>query len=191
MLTYTFSRREKALMLVLAIVLVGIAWYMLVFQHTNNEIIRLDGEISTAQTEAQLAMTRSQQMQVMQEAIAEYEAAGATVTEVPTYDNMTPLMTELNGIMGATTNYTLSFDDLDRESVNGYVLRGVRADYACGSYAEAEAVVTALANGAFPCRIDTVSIKNGASSSRTSTSGAPVSASVHVIFFEKTSAPAI
>ena len=186
MLTYKMSRREKILVLILAIALVAVAWFVFVFQRSNDQLTRIEGEISTTNTQIDLMQARAGQIEMMKTEIEQHKAEGAKPVEVPNYDNMQPLMAELNRVMAAASSYTLSFDDLDTSNA-GYVARGVRIDYEATSYAAAEAIVDALAGGRYPCRIDTISIldKQGASSS--SSNDVPVSASVHVTFFEKTS----
>ncbi|HAM15958.1 MAG TPA: hypothetical protein DCP91_08915 [Eggerthellaceae bacterium] len=189
MLTYTFSRREKVLILVLAIVIVAIVWFMLVYQRTTNEIARMDGEIAQAQSEATVATAQVSRMHTMQSVIDRYKEAGVQPTPMPDFDNMTMLMTELNRIMAMADTYTLSFDDLDSETSNEYVLRGVRADFGAPSIASAESIVAALAQGEYPCSIDSVAIADRTvrTSSRVSGSAgsSTVSASVHITFFEK------
>lgn len=189
MLTYSFSRREKALLLVLAVILLFLAWFVFVFQRTADEINRIDNEISVVDTQTTVASTQVKRMNAMQEAISKYKAAGVSPTPVPAFDNMTPLMTELNAIMAGTTTYTLSFDDLDTDTSSDYVLRGVTADFGCNSVSEAELVVTALAKGAYPCSIDSVSISDSTAGRASRVAGVSglgaVSASVHVTFFEK------
>ena len=185
MLTYTFSRREKILILVMAIILVVVAWYMLVFQRTTNEITRLEGEISTTQSQITIEQGRLAQMNAMKAAIEQYKASGVAAHPVPNYDNVTAVMSELNAVLARTAAYSLSFDALDRDTSSEYVLRGVRADYTCDSMATAESVVTDLANGPYPCSIDSVSITDGAASSSRVSSSGTVSASIHITYFEK------
>lgn len=186
MLTYTFSRREKALLVGLAVILIIVAWYFLVFQSTTNRIQQLDGEISEVQTSITTENARVKRLNKMEKAVEEYKAANAKKSVIPAYDNFESLMAELNGIMGATDTYTITFGELDRES-SEYILRPAKIDYSCNSYRDAEAVVDALAHGTFPCKIDSVVITDGSSrSSRVnSASTGAYSATLQVTFFEK------
>ena len=181
MITYQFSTREKVLLVALALIVVFIAWFMLVYQNTTSQIASLESEISTTESMIQVDAARVNQLQTMKSSVEEHKAAGDAPVTVPQYDNLQPLMSELNSIMNMTSNYSLSFDSIDSSS-GEYVQRGVRIDYSCGSYGDAEAVVYALADGKFPCSIDTVAISDG-SSRGSGSSGA--SATVHVTFFEK------
>lgn len=189
MFTYTLSRREKALLLALGVVVLLIIWFVFVFQRTTNEITSMDSEISAIETQKTTASAQVQKMHYMQESIAKYKAAGVAPTPIPYFDNMTPLMSELNRILSVTTNYSLSFDELDTETSPEYVLRGVTADFTCDSFASAEAVVTALARGQFACNIDSVAISDSSAGRVARISGATgpvaVTASVHITFFEK------
>lgn len=183
MLTYKMSRREKILVLIFAIILVGVAWFVLVFQNSANQLTSIEGELSTVESQISIMQTRAGQIDQMQSVIDQRKAEGAKPVEVPDYDNIQPLMAQLNKIMSAAASYSLSFDDLDTTNA-GYVARGVRIDYETGSYADAEAIVYSLASGKYPCRVDSISI-NDKSAKSSSSKGAAVSASVHVTFFEK------
>lgn len=194
MLTYTFSRREKALLLIFAILLLAIVWFVFVYQRTTNEITRLDSEISATQIQVSADRERVDQLDMMRNVIEQRKAEGAEPTVMPDYDNMRALMTELNGIMRSTQTYSLSFDEVVHEEGADHVDRGVRIDYTVASYRNAESIVKALAGGTYPCRIDSVSINDEAARSvtRTNVLGETVTetetrtnASVHVTFFER------
>ena len=181
MLSYQFSTREKILLFALALVVVAVAWYMLVFQNTSAQITSLNGQIADTQSTIAVESARAAQLSQMQSEIDRYKAQGATPVEMPAYDNMQPLMTELNSVMGMADTYTLSFDQLDTSGT--YVKRGVSIDFGCGSYGAAVSIVNALAHGRFPCVVDSFAVVDG--SSRSSRTAASTSASVHVTFFEK------
>ena len=185
MLTYTFSQREKLLLGMLAIVVVAIVWFVFVYQGTTNTIARLDSEIAEVSAQVQADEARVNLLTSMKQTIEQRKAEGAKTTPMPEYDNVRPLMAELNNIMAEASTYTLTFDALDR-SDDTYAARGVRIDYTSPSYDDAEKIVRELAGGKYPCRIDSVAI----STSRVAGSSAEAarttaSASVHVTFFEK------
>lgn len=185
MLSYTFTRREKTLILALAIILVLIAWYLLVFQRTTNEITRIDGEISAAQTEITLATAKVAEKNRMQTAIDGYKAQGVAATPIPNYNNTAAVMAELNSVLSASDTYSLSFDEIKKNDSTGFMMRGVRANYSCGSREAAEEIISALANGPYPCSIDSVSISDSSSGGTRTTGSSPVSATVHVTYFER------
>jgi len=185
MLSYTFSRREKFLILFLALIVVGLAWFVLVYQSTTNEIAAIESEMTTNETQINQARTRVGEMNSMQAVIDEYKSKGAAPTPVPDYDNMTAVMSELNAVLAGTENYSLAFDEVKTSSQGGYVLRGVRANYNCGSREEAESIIGSLANGPYPCGIDSVALSDSSVGGGRSSGRAPVSATVHITYFER------
>ena len=187
MLSYSFTRREKTLILVLAIILVAIAWYMLVFQRVTTEITQIDSEISSAQTEATLATAKVGEKNRMQAAIDGYKQQGVVAKPIPRFDNVTAVMTELNSVLSASDTYSLAFDEVKKNDANGFMMRGVRVNYSCGSREAAEDIISWLANGTFPCSIDSVSISDSSvGGTRTSGSGtSAVSATLHITYYER------
>jgi len=181
MLTYKFSRREKALVLVLVIIAVLLAWYILVFQSTTDQLTRLESEIATVEDETAIASAKVSQMGYMKQVIEEKKAAGVTPTPMPYYDNMQPLMTRLDTVMSVADSYQLSFGDLDVNS-SKYIMRPVNISFTCDSYATAESIVRSLARGPYPCVVDSVMISDG---SNRSSGNSACGGSVHVIFLEK------
>ena len=185
MLSYTFSRREKFLILFLALIVVGLAWFMLVYQGTTNEISTIESEMTTNETQISQARTRVGEMNSMKAVIDEYKAQGIEPTPVPDFDNSTAVMSELNAVLAGTENYTLAFDELKTSSEGGYVLRGVRAQYSCGSRQDAESIIESLAKGPYPCGIDSIALTDASAGGGRSSSNAPVSATVHITYFER------
>lgn len=191
--SYKFSRREKVLLIVLGAVVVVVAWFMLVFQNATSEIARLDGEIADTQTQISTKASMISQKAKMEQQIEEFEAQGAHKVEVPTYDNLRPLMAELNTVLATTDTYSLTFEDVE-DSNGAYISRGVRIDFGCGSYDSVKTVVDSLANGKYPCMVDSLSIVDNESrralrtamgAGASGTGNSAFTASAHMIFFEK------
>ena len=187
MLTYTFTRREKALLLVLALMVLLIVWFVFVYQGTTNEITRIEGEIGDTKMMVEADQTRVNQLSNMRATVEQRKAEGAVPKSMPEYDNIRLVMAELNNTMAKAKTYTLTFDDLVFEET--HVVRGVRVDYTSNNYKGAEAIVRALAEGAYPCRIDSVTMDTSAKvrsavSDRTVVSK-EMKTSAHVTFFEK------
>lgn len=196
MLTYTFSRREKVLILALAIILIIFAWYQFVYVNVQNQISTLSQQIAEVQDAQVIDAAKIQKMNSMQKAIDQYKAEGLAKTTMPAYDNQQNVMNELNGLLATTTNYSLTFDALDT-GTTGFVKRGVTLVFGCGSYADAELILTNLSTGVYPCSIDSMNIVDNTASTSTSatsysvvgsgstTSTASVSVSAHATFTEK------
>lgn len=183
MLTYTFSRREKVLITLFAILLMVIGWYQLVYVNATDQIRMLESKIETVEVNISTAQTKLAKKAEMESVIEQRIAEGAKTTPIPDYDNIKPLMAELDTIMAKATSYTLQFESIDMES-GEYIHRGVNMHFECGSYEEAEEIMRAIVEGSFPCIIDAVDMDTSTMSSARINS-ADVVMVIHVIFYER------
>lgn len=196
MLNYTFSRREKFLLLVLAVILLAMLWYFFVWQGAANQRQAIDSEIAEIEAQTLVANNKVSKLATMQQAIDQQKAAGAKPSSLPAYDNTTALMAQLNTVLASTTDYKLTFDELDR-SAEGVVARGVTITFGCESMDAGRSVLQQLEGGPFACRIDSATIAStnsadsktqnsriGVNASRTV--NAPYAVGAHVIFYEST-----
>lgn len=195
MLNYAFSRREKVLLIVLALVILFMLWYLLVWQGTASQKQAIDSDIAEVEAQILVAKNKVARMTSMQEAIDEQKAAGAKPSNLPSFDNTTALMAELNKVLGATVDYKLTFDDLDRSS-DGVVARGVTITFGCDSIESGRKVMTQLETGPFACTIDSATISStNSADNRTANSrigvnasrsvDAPYAVGIHATFYEK------
>lgn len=183
MLTYTFSKREKIMLAILGVLLLAIGWFELVYVNTTEQLNTIESELETTNTTIQTEQTRLQKKQEMERSIAQRQAEGAKATPIPDYDNIRPLMAELDEVMSRTNGYSLSFDALDTTS-SEYVQRGVGMQFGCSSYEAAEEIIALIADGSYPCIIDSLNIGN-ASATNVRSNGSNVSVSMHVVFYER------
>lgn len=189
MLKYSFSTREKALLAIFAVIVLALLWYIFIFQNIDNQVKKIEGEIATAQETLTIDNAKLTQKKQMEDAIARYVASGARITEVPKYDNIQNVMNQLNVVLAGTANYSMTFDQIEPGNSNT-IERGVTLTFGCGSYTEAVDILTSLARGQYPCRINDCSISdNTTSTSRTGnigTGNANYSVTAHLIYIEST-----
>lgn len=180
---YTFSLREKILLALLVAVGFGVAWYQLVFVNVENQVANLDSQISAAQEEALLYQSHAASMSSMREAIADYKARGVTPVLLPAFDNTQNLMAYLNSVLGSTRGYSISFVDPELDEDDGSIHRSATITFGSSSYAEARAVIQSIAQGPYPCQIDSLGI-NDSSAKGGDSSGTTCSTTIQVTFFE-------
>ncbi len=194
MLSYTFSRREKVLLVILALVLLALLWYMLVWQNVSSQKQAMDADIAEAEAQLVLARNKANKIGEMQDAVSSRKADGVKPSTIPHFDNTTALMAELNSVLASTTDYRLSFDELDRSS-EGIVARGVTVMFGCDSIDAAREVMDKLENGPYACIIDSSTITSTAAGDNTSGNArigvntsrntkAPYAVGLHAVFFE-------
>jgi hypothetical protein len=194
MLSYTFSKREKALIVLLALIAIAILWYQLIFKNAQESVARVDSEIEAVQDEMIVDTAKAGQIDNMRAAIQQYKTSGINPVEMPNYDNVQPLMAQLNGTLAPTLGYTLKFEDVTSGD-SDTVRRGVELSYGCSSYQEARVILNALVHGVFPCSIDdftltdnTAKLSAGGSASNAgsgSSNAQPYAVTAHLTFYEK------
>ncbi len=183
MLTYTFSTREKIMLAVLAFVAIVIAWYQLVFVNIQNEIASLDSQIAAAQDEATINQSRTASLTQMRQTVQSYIDQGIAPITLPTFDNTQNLMAYLHGVLGATQEYSISFDQPAVSEDDGTVHRSGNISYTTGSYAEARAIAQNISRGPYPCEINALGITDN--SAKSQGSNATTKTNLQVTFFEK------
>ena len=191
MLTYNFSKREKMMLALLAFVGVAILWYRFVFLNVQTRIGELDTQIGEAQNELVVAQTQAKSLSQMKSSIEDFEKQGYKPTYLPTYDNTQNLMAYLNGVLGATREYSISFDDPVIDEEDGMVHRTGTISFGTNSYAEARSVVENVARGPYPCKVENLGITDdtvNASKRGGNSKASPVTTSIQVVFLEKPTA---
>ena len=184
MLTYSFSKREKVLLVGFAIILLAAAWYNLVFKGTVDEVMKLDGQIATIKSEITTSSAQITKMNSMNDTIEKSKEEGIEPQVIPEYDNSSALMEEFNKLLSSANSYTVTFGNLDFDSNDEYVLRTAKITFGAGTYEEAETIIKDMETGKYPCVVKDFSITtNNSKSSRNSSHGAV--ATVNLTFIEK------
>lgn len=172
-----FTTREKILMLVFAVVLLGCAYYLLVFSPSQAAIE--SAQTQTSQLESELAIDQAMAAQVsnMRDELAEKRAAGTRAKKTLDYDSTPAIMKELNGILASTKTYSLSFADPERSEDGATVRQSASVSFTASSYNAAKAVVKSLVNNKYTSLVTDFSISAG-------DSGSEASASVNIVYYE-------
>lgn len=192
---YSFSLRERVLMLILALILLSAAWYQFVYSNCQDQMTVAQNDVADMQVSIETASTQLASMNSMQATVDAKKAAGVQPTKLPSYDNLQQLTASLNTILANTNSYTLGFTD--PVSASGSVMRrDVSLSFTCASYAQAKEVIAALDANSAKCVIGDISISMGAISSstssivtsvvNTSSSSSTVSVSMKLSFYEST-----
>ncbi|MDY3617752.1 hypothetical protein [Agathobaculum sp.] len=152
MMYRSFTTREKVLLLILALMLVGLAYYMLIQVPVTEQLSALQSEQITAETELIITQARKAQMENMQEEL-DNAAKQEQAVGVPEYDNQPALLNFLHQALDGTS-YTVNFDEADISTQ--FVRRPASIKFSALNYENAKAVVQALANAPYRCQIGDV-----------------------------------
>lgn len=158
-MTYTFSKREKTLMVILVIILILALWYWFVYSPYRTAIDQAASDTADKQAELTVATSQYANMQSMQASIdAAYAKAGGNPVAVPAYDNKAFLISELDSILAPASGKQLSFGDLEYPSSGNIVRRPVTITYTTTDYTQAKSILTALSDSRYRCLISDVAI---------------------------------
>ncbi len=110
--------------------------------------------------------------------LEELFAADTPPLGIPDYDNLKAVMFELNSILAASQNYSLSFGSVDASQ--SIIRRGISMSFTCDSYDAAKAILQKLHDSEYRCMLSNLSLGLGGS----------VSVSGNIVFFEYQALPA-
>ena len=87
MLTYTFSKREKVLLVILAVILLAVVYYRFIFVAVNDQVDSLESQIAATEDQITVDTAKSLELKSMQAAIEDYQAAGRSQIVMPAYED--------------------------------------------------------------------------------------------------------
>ncbi len=150
------SKREKVLLAVLVLLIIGSAYYMLFYTPTQEKIAEYEAELIEIDDRILVAEAQLLHMKNMQRELDELLKDGAKeVKEAPLYDNSKKLMESLNLILKSAIEYNISFVEADVE--NHIVRRDVSLSYQCAGYKQAKEILQNIHDSRYPCIIQDVS----------------------------------
>lgn len=188
MLTKPFNRREKVLLIVLALLLLFSAYYFAVHRPVTEEMARIQTESENISIELTALEARQQRMDQMR---AELQAIfeQPNTAQIPSYDNLEQVMAFLNALLSPASDYNLSFEGLKNSDGERIVRRVMNLTFTCDSYELARDMVLRMQDCPYRCQLSNLSVspasQSGASSNaRPPLTDGPVSVSLKVTFFE-------
>lgn len=183
MLLHTFTRREKLLMVVLAVVMLLGVYILAVHYPVRDSLAQLEQERADLELNLQIAQARYGQYQTMKDELADILSRPADqITVMPDYDNLQPLMSRLNQIFSPAISYEMSFDPVLLEGT--VARRTIRVTFTCAAYQETRSILEQLCRTGWRCLISELSLSPVQNVGDLSNSA--VAATVTVTFFEQT-----
>ena len=171
-----FTQREKILLLVLTVLVIGLGYYKFVLQPINNRISEYRNMESEISLEYEQNLIKAGQMDTMQKEIQKDQAKGIRRT-VALYDNSVNLMPELYRIMKNSIDYSLDFGELVFES--DFVKRPVEITFDTSTYRQARAIIDRLYNSQYAMQVDGLTV-----TAKEATDKQVVTTYISIIYFE-------
>lgn len=125
-----FSKREKILLVIFAVMILVVGYFKLILEPINNSIDDYNTKCDDIQIEIDQKMVTARKVQLMEK---EIEAMKESDLEpIPLYDNSKSLMLDLHKILADSIEYSLSFPGLIR---NDYIVcRPVLMEFTAETY---------------------------------------------------------
>ncbi|MEG1561361.1 MAG: type II secretion system protein GspM [Raoultibacter sp.] len=180
LMTRAFSAREKVLLLVLSVLLIGACYYLLVVKNVadmkDNNAAQLEEVQMQIDAQQSLLLARSQMVKALEE-------LGPTeqLPAVAVYDNVRNEINELNAALAGASTSNLSFGQPELDGT--LVRRAVSVSYTVPTTEAAIAVMKELQNGTYACEILDFSLTN---SLKTDGGVSSVAATLTLTYFETT-----
>jgi cell division protein FtsL len=174
MMSREFTRREKILLLIMCVLLIGILYFQFVYKPARESIKKYD----TAKLETQLLteQTKASSIKKMNREMASNKAGNAGV--VASYNNVKNEIKALNDIFAGARTFNMEFSPATKDG--DAVRRNIDISFTAGSYNAAENILKKLYNCKYRCLIRTINITSTGSGVQ---SGA-VTGTLKVTFFE-------
>lgn len=181
MFSHVFSRREKALITVLALLLVVAFYYLVVEKRVDEAIATAEHDISYYQTQNNALIARKAKMDNMKRQLDEIYAKGNLVI-VPPYDNLENVMEFLNGVLIESDGFNINLGNV-AGAADGIVSRNISINFVTGSYASATEILANIQSSPYCSTVQNVNISSNGGP--TINEGA-VKVSFNIVFYETT-----
>lgn len=170
------TAREWVLLGMLAVIAAVSGYVMLFYVPMTTARDSALAETETCKLELEAAQLRLAEKRRMERELEEIFAQEEAPLGLATYDNLQPVMLELNTVLSDTQDYSLSFATVDTSQ--SIVRREISLNFTCVGYDTTKAVLRRLDDSLYRCMLNHITISLGQSADDlTSVSGS-------VVFFE-------
>lgn len=149
-----FTRTEKILIVVLALILLGLVYYQFVDKTVRASITNAQSEAQMLQTELDAAQARLAAAQNIKRSMDELEASGQK-SWMGSYNNSKAEVTFLNAILADTLQYSVTFANVTR--AGDQIRRSFTLEYRTDSYASAHEIMARLSQSHDRCIVSEAS----------------------------------
>lgn len=153
----TFSTREKIMLGILIVLLVGLLYFNFILTPINDRVSALKSQIADEQTMIDTSMPQMMRLNRMK-AELEVLKSDSEAKAIPEYDNVQKVMDELHLILSSAGSYTLNFNGTSvSESI---VRRPIGMTFTAANYAQARDIIDRLDASAYTSQISDLSVTN-------------------------------
>ena len=143
-----FTTKEKVLLLILCLILIGLAYYRFVFIPCRDAIDAAHSERDMLETELIVASAKEGQLRKMKE---ELDSLGElqSASRMESYNNAKAELTMLNNVLENADDYAISFSNVTKDGEQ--IRRNFTLTFETGSFAAAKKIVAELTKSEYRC----------------------------------------
>jgi len=153
-LSRDFTRGEKIILVILAFVLVGLAYYQFVDKTVRESIEKANAEAEAIQVELTGVNAKIQRMEEMQAELDSIQS-DPSASYMGSYNNSKEELAFLNDVLGGTLQYTITFSNVTRDG--DQIRRNFSLQFTTADYAGMERIMKQLCDGKLRCLINDIS----------------------------------
>ena len=153
-LSRDFTRAEKIILVILALVLVGLAYYQFVYKMVAESIQKAHAEAEAIRVEMTGVNAKIQRMEEMQ---AELESiqSNPNASYMGSYNNSKEELAFLNDVLDGALQYNITFSNVTRDG--DQIRRNFSLQFTTEDYASMERIISRLCDGKLRCLINDIS----------------------------------
>lgn len=175
-LSRDFTKREKALILVLALILMALGYYQFIFRPTQDAIQVARDTEAALQTELDVVTMKTLRLNRMQNEVDEL-VAGGKVDRMPSYNNHKEELARLNEILQDTEQYSVSFANVTQDG--DQIRRNFSLQFTVSDLAALRRILSQLSHSGYRCLVDDIRCVSTVTEGRTT-----LNASMTATFYE-------
>ena len=154
LLSRDFTRGEKALLLLLALILVGLVYYFFVDQPVRSDLAGARAERDALQTELTALQGRISRLEEMEKELNTI-TGNPNVSRMGSYNNSKEELAFLNDILEGTEDYSVAFSSVTRDG--DQIRRNFSLKFVVGNFAAAERIIKQVYSSPLRCLINDIS----------------------------------
>ena len=150
-----FTRKEKVLLLILTMILLGAVYYLAVDQPVRSAISEAVSEQENLNTQLLVLQQKAASLSRMQNELDIIEENG-TYGEMGSYNNAKAELEELNQVLQDADSYDISFSNVTRDG--DLIRRTFSLTFSAADYSKAEDLIKQLCEGQWRCLVSGINV---------------------------------
>ncbi len=148
-----FTRTEKILIAVLALILLALTYYQFVDKNVRTTVENAHAEAASLQTQIDVAQAQAMKLTTLQRTLDEMSAKG-TLSWMSSYNGSKAEVAFLNDVLKDTLTYSITFANVTRNG--NQIRRSFQLNYTTGGFRPAREIIERLRSGENRCLVGDV-----------------------------------